>query len=132
MDGDGPEGDAQFRQQSRAGAGGSCCQVEDLDDRRALCSFVDIISACDVVGSNACLPVRRACQRDECLALRDEVFDLDDVTDGIDIGVTGAEVLVHQDAVGGADRKSSVFSYCLLYTSPSPRDRTRSRMPSYA
>ena len=24
------------------------------------------------------------------------------------------------------------FSYCLLYTSPSPRDRTRSRMPSSA
>ena len=26
----------------------------------------------------------------------------------------------------------SVFSFCLLYTSPSPRDRTRSRMPSSA
>ena len=25
-----------------------------------------------------------------------------------------------------------VFEYCLLYTSPSPRDRTRSRMPSSA
>ena len=25
-----------------------------------------------------------------------------------------------------------LFSYCLLYTSPSPRDRTRSRMPSSA
>jgi len=25
-----------------------------------------------------------------------------------------------------------VFSACLLYTSPSPRDRTRSRMPSSA
>ena len=24
------------------------------------------------------------------------------------------------------------FAYCLLYTSPSPRDRTRSRMPSSA
>ena len=24
------------------------------------------------------------------------------------------------------------FNYCLLYTSPSPRDRTRSRMPSSA
>ena len=24
------------------------------------------------------------------------------------------------------------YSYCLLYTSPSPRDRTRSRMPSSA
>ena len=26
----------------------------------------------------------------------------------------------------------TLISYCLLYTSPSPRDRTRSRMPSSA
>ena len=26
----------------------------------------------------------------------------------------------------------AALSPCLLYTSPSPRDRTRSRMPSYA
>ena len=26
----------------------------------------------------------------------------------------------------------ALFEYCLLYTSPSPRDRTRSRMPSSA
>ena len=25
-----------------------------------------------------------------------------------------------------------LYNYCLLYTSPSPRDRTRSRMPSSA
>ena len=33
------------------------------------------------------------------------------------------------------DRLASAFAYlkaCLLYTSPSPRDRTRSRMPSSA
>ena len=28
--------------------------------------------------------------------------------------------------------KSSLLKLCLLYTSPSPRDRTRSRMPSSA
>src|SRR5665811_1081086 len=28
--------------------------------------------------------------------------------------------------------KSAIFITCLLYTSPSPRDRTRSRMPSSA
>ena len=28
--------------------------------------------------------------------------------------------------------KSSMLNCCLLYTSPSPRDRTRSRMPSSA
>ena len=30
------------------------------------------------------------------------------------------------------DKKSSEYNACLLYTSPSPRDRTRSRMPSSA
>ena len=29
-------------------------------------------------------------------------------------------------------KKLGVFTICLLYTSPSPRDRTRSRMPSSA
>ena len=36
-------------------------------------------------------------------------------------------------AVGGtALRKKNISKTCLLYTSPSPRDRTRSRMPSSA
>ena len=41
-------------------------------------------------------------------------------------------------ALGGADLSASLGStmdwdsLCLLYTSPSPRDRTRSRMPSSA
>ena len=34
----------------------------------------------------------------------------------------------HQDEL----RRMAVFDLCLLYTSPSPRDRTRSRMPSSA
>ena len=36
---------------------------------------------------------------------------------------------------GGEDDRETVIGYCcfcLLYTSPSPRDRTRSRMPSSA
>ena len=28
--------------------------------------------------------------------------------------------------------RSKLYQFCLLYTSPSPRDRTRSRMPSSA
>ena len=32
----------------------------------------------------------------------------------------------------GHGQSSGVFTDCLLYTSPSPRDRTRSRMPSSA
>ena len=31
-----------------------------------------------------------------------------------------------------ADNEAAWSSSCLLYTSPSPRDRTRSRMPSSA
>ena len=42
-----------------------------------------------------------------------------------DAGVLGlVKNLIHKDPVLPAD--------CLLYTSPSPRDRTRSRMPSSA
>ena len=33
---------------------------------------------------------------------------------------------------GGAPQHPGWFHNCLLYTSPSPRDRTRSRMPSSA
>ena len=32
----------------------------------------------------------------------------------------------------GAEDPSALANACLLYTSPSPRDRTRSRMPSSA
>ena len=31
-----------------------------------------------------------------------------------------------------AERQAHAIAICLLYTSPSPRDRTRSRMPSSA
>ena len=51
------------------------------------------------------------------------------------IDITFAEIMnyqfhdngvLYQDAISGCDND------CLLYTSPSPRDRTRSRMPSSA
>ena len=39
----------------------------------------------------------------------------------------------HQEATRAAQRSAQrAQSHCLLYTSPSPRDRTRSRMPSSA
>ena len=34
--------------------------------------------------------------------------------------------------VRSARKEGAAFQFCLLYTSPSPRDRTRSRMPSSA
>ena len=42
--------------------------------------------------------------------------------------VSGAAVCVSVDIVSGA----AVCVSCLLYTSPSPRDRQKSRMPSSA
>ena len=36
------------------------------------------------------------------------------------------------DIVADGSGFAGTFKYCLLYTSPSPRDRTRSRMPSSA
>ena len=51
-------------------------------------------------------------------------------------GVNGARESLNflraiRDMLAG-NSKSSVNISCLLYTSPSPRDRTRSRMPSSA
>ena len=43
-----------------------------------------------------------------------------------------ADFLFNGAMEGGVDRGIGPFTDCLLYTSPSPRDRTRSRMPSSA
>ena len=41
-------------------------------------------------------------------------------------------IVVDLDGDIGIDAIAELCSICLLYTSPSPRDRTRSRMPSSA
>ena len=51
--------------------------------------------------------------------------------------LTGREVLhyfakLKSHSLRHADELLNRFQFCLLYTSPSPRDRTRSRMPSSA
>ena len=46
---------------------------------------------------------------------------------------TGDEILTKSTITSDEKRDIDGISYyCLLYTSPSPRDRTRSRMPSSA
>ena len=54
----------------------------------------------------------------------------------LEAGIKLEEVIVIQDhkktIIENVLKYSSKYSYCLLYTSPSPRDRTRSRMPSSA
>ena len=44
----------------------------------------------------------------------------------------GADDIVFARQLSGAININSQLPTCLLYTSPSPRDRTRSRMPSSA
>ena len=39
---------------------------------------------------------------------------------------------IGSDRIWKEDEGFQMYPYCLLYTSPSPRDRTRSRMPSSA
>ena len=53
---------------------------------------------------------------------------------GSDIGDDHKEYFAGERALkaGGAKNTSNQFSYCLLYTSPSPRDKRQSRMPSSA
>ena len=46
--------------------------------------------------------------------------------------VKNGDTIVVPTAVGEPPTLLTALSDCLLYTSPSPRDRTRSRMPSSA
>ena len=40
--------------------------------------------------------------------------------------------IVGESGSGKSTIANAIINFCLLYTSPSPRDRTRSRMPSSA
>ena len=51
---------------------------------------------------------------------------------GGDIGSLSVHGTINDVAVMGAKPLWLSAAFCLLYTSPSPRDRTRSRMPSSA
>ena len=60
-----------------------------------------------------------------------------DVT--VDIDISGIATITVEDIDNGSVDNDSMativlnqYEFCLLYTSPSPRDRTRSRMPSSA
>src|SRR5665213_654595 len=55
---------------------------------------------------------------------------LKDANPKLKIGFVGAKVAVEPDA--SLTASSAVDFVCLLYTSPSPRDRQKSRMPSSA
>ena len=75
---------------------------------------------------------RLTTQRDEA----DQVEILSGVSDGFATGAPIAMMVRNKDARSGAyTHLQDLYRpshACLLYTSPSPRDRTRSRMPSSA
>ena len=62
----------------------------------------------------------------------------DGLVDGVDVSTLSADtnglVLINKTTVSSQNYPTvdNVFSSCLLYTSPSPRDATLSRMPSSA
>jgi len=66
----------------------------------------------------------------ESLGLVGQNFSIEELTQKIStaLGAEGTRLLILEkiELVG------DVYKVCLLYTSPSPRDRTRSRMPSSA
>ena len=63
----------------------------------------------------------------------DAVAEKADVQKSDAAKVIDSMVDVIGDALNGGDQVTLIgFGTCLLYTSPSPRDRTRSRMPSSA
>ena len=52
-----------------------------------------------------------------------------------DVNITSGfvvEIKTHADIISSTPAPFTIYYGCLLYTSPSPRDRTRSRMPSSA
>ena len=59
-------------------------------------------------------------------------LDKFDLKEDIAVITGGAGLLGRYHAKALLDASCRVVITCLLYTSPSPRDRTRSRMPSSA
>ena len=65
-----------------------------------------------------------------CVAMAPKAWTLDDEAKAIILDTSEEET---DEALLEAAKSCPVMAiFCLLYTSPSPRDRTRSRMPSSA
>ena len=57
---------------------------------------------------------------------------LRDLVEESGLDATSVEIVREEDGVYLRIRDAALFATCLLYTSPSPRDRQKSRMPSSA
>ena len=91
----------------RAGGGGR--QVEHLGHRRALGALVAVLAPGEDVRQDPALLVGGSRQRDHGAALEDEVLDLDHVAHGVDAGVVGPQVIVHDDAAAPVELQARVL-----------------------
>ena len=73
--------------------------------------------------------MRRQALQDVAVAKRDVIEGL---VKGLEVIRAFSDESMRLSASELADKVQLTRSACLLYTSPSPRDRTRSRMPSSA
>ena len=67
----------------------------------------------------------------ETVNLRNKQLDESNRSDSFAIGIT-TYINKKKSTISSSNLSKDNIKICLLYTSPSPRDRTRSRMPSSA
>ena len=93
-------------------------------------AFSLFLTACDQSVNQDTLTVYTSRQPQ----LIEPILDKYSEATGIDIVLLSgnAQQLLERIEVEGINSPADLFITCLLYTSPSPRDRTRSRMPSSA
>ena len=103
-----------------------------MEQFNASLPFDQALWAADIRGSQA---YARALARAGLISLaeRDQLLDgLDAVADEWARGVFAVQAGDEDIHTAVERRLGELIGSCLLYTSPSPRDRTRSRMPSSA
>ncbi len=79
------------------------------------------------IGSNAALPVGRSRQGDQAPFAGNEVFDFDGITDGEDIGIAGAHLVV--DANAAAFTECPVRPFLPAWCRGARRERESRRQP---
>ena len=61
-----------------------------------------------------------------------DVYKRQSKTNVMNYNIENLDILIKKDERSFLEHQLELLLSCLLYTSPSPRDRTRSRMPSSA
>ena len=101
----------------------------ELDDDSNDDEDFELGDVLDLGTGTALIPIELCRQHAGC-----RVMAVDLAASMLDLAVYNVEANSMTERINLAqiDAKSMGFEDCLLYTSPSPRDRTRSRMPSSA